>query len=152
MLKICSKCNGETWLHFLRLWETSCYRLADWSELGEWKQFVLPKHQHGLLPHDAKHSKTRTTWTLSHRECLKSAARNILLVGFFLPSVKFNVKAIPLQASTSPEDSRRLRLQIRWQSADESRKFVIPTHRPPLPFKKYSWYSFLLEAESTPGP
>jgi hypothetical protein len=25
-------------------------------------------------------------------------------------------------------------------------------HRPPLPARKYSWYSFLLEAESTPGP
>jgi hypothetical protein len=24
-------------------------------------------------------------------------------------------------------------------------------HRPPLPPMKYSWYSFLLEAESTPG-
>ena len=23
-------------------------------------------------------------------------------------------------------------------------------HRPPLPLRKYSWYSFLLEAESTP--
>jgi len=26
------------------------------------------------------------------------------------------------------------------------------THRPPLPPRKYTWYSFLLEAESTPGP
>jgi hypothetical protein len=25
-------------------------------------------------------------------------------------------------------------------------------HRPPLPPRKYSWYSFLLKAESTPGP
>ena len=31
-------------------------------------------------------------------------------------------------------------------------KVVSPTHRPPLPPRKYSWYSFLLEAESTPGP
>ena len=30
-------------------------------------------------------------------------------------------------------------------------RFVIPTHRPPLPPTKYSWYSFLLGAESTPG-
>jgi hypothetical protein len=28
---------------------------------------------------------------------------------------------------------------------------VSPTHRPPLPPRKYSWYSFLLEAESTSG-
>ena len=33
-----------------------------------------------------------------------------------------------------------------------SSKVVSPTQRPPLPSRKYSWYSFLLEAESTPGP
>jgi hypothetical protein len=42
--------------------------------------------------------------------------------------------------------------QISWQLAHESGKVVNPTHRPPLPPRKYSWYSFLLEAESTPGP
>ena len=42
--------------------------------------------------------------------------------------------------------------QISRQSAHESGKVVGPTHRPPLPPGKYSWYSFLLEAESTPGP
>ena len=30
-------------------------------------------------------------------------------------------------------------------------KVVRPTHRPPLPPREYSWYSFLLEAESTSG-
>jgi hypothetical protein len=38
------------------------------------------------------------------------------------------------------------------QSAHEGGKVVSPTHRPPLPPRKDSWYSFLLEAESTPGP
>jgi len=38
------------------------------------------------------------------------------------------------------------------QSAHESGKVVSATHRPPLPPRKYSWYSFLLEAESTSGP
>jgi hypothetical protein len=42
--------------------------------------------------------------------------------------------------------------QISRQSAHESGKVVSPKHRPPLPPKKYSWYSFLLEDESTPGP
>jgi hypothetical protein len=37
------------------------------------------------------------------------------------------------------------------QSAHEGGKFVSPTHRPPLPHRKYSWYSFLLETESTLG-
>jgi hypothetical protein len=42
--------------------------------------------------------------------------------------------------------------QICRQSAHEGGKVVCPTHRPPLPPRKYSWRSFLLEAESTPGP
>jgi hypothetical protein len=37
--------------------------------------------------------------------------------------------------------------QISRQSAHEGGKVVTPTHRPPLPPRKYSWYSFLLEAE-----
>ena len=41
--------------------------------------------------------------------------------------------------------------QISRRSAREGGK-VSPTHRPPLPPRKYSWYLFLLEAESTPGP
>ena len=42
--------------------------------------------------------------------------------------------------------------QISRQSAQEGGYVVSSTHRLPLPPKKYSWYSFLLEAESTPGP
>jgi hypothetical protein len=42
--------------------------------------------------------------------------------------------------------------QISRQSAHEGGKVVIPRHRPPLPPRKYSWYSFMLEAESTPVP
>jgi hypothetical protein len=34
--------------------------------------------------------------------------------------------------------------QICRQSAHEGGKVVSPTHRPPLPPRKYSWYSFLL--------
>jgi hypothetical protein len=65
--------------------------------------------------------------------------------------VKVKGKAIPLQAWTGPEDSRRLRLPD-FKTAYESAKVVNPKHRPPLPPRKYSWYSFLLEAELTPGP
>jgi hypothetical protein len=42
--------------------------------------------------------------------------------------------------------------QISRQSAHEGGKVVSRTHQPLLPPRKYSWYSFLLEAESTPGP
>ena len=38
------------------------------------------------------------------------------------------------------------------QSAHEGGKVVSATHRPPLPPRKDFWYSFLLEAESNPGP
>ena len=41
---------------------------------------------------------------------------------------------------------------ISRQSANEAEKFVSPTHQPPLHLRKYSWYLFLLEGESTPGP
>ena len=42
--------------------------------------------------------------------------------------------------------------QISRQSAHEGGKVFSPTHRPPLPPRKYSRYSFLLDAESTTGP
>jgi len=64
--------------------------------------------------------------------------------------VKGKGKAIPLQAWTCPEGSRRLRL-LDFKTGG---KVVSPTHRPPLPPppRKYSWYSFVLAAESTTGP
>jgi hypothetical protein len=49
----------------------------------------------------------------------------------------------PGQALTVP--GGRVSQISRWQ-------VVSPTHRPRSPPRKYSWYSFLLEAESTPGP
>jgi hypothetical protein len=42
--------------------------------------------------------------------------------------------------------------QISRQSAHEGGKVVSPTYWQHLHPRKYSWYSFLLEAESTPGP
>jgi hypothetical protein len=42
--------------------------------------------------------------------------------------------------------------QISRQCSHKGGKVVSPTHRSPLSTKKYSWYSFLSEAESTPGP
>ena len=41
--------------------------------------------------------------------------------------------------------------QISRQSAHKGGKVVSPKHRPPLLPRKYSWYSFLLETESTAG-
>jgi hypothetical protein len=61
-------------------------------------------------------------------------------------------KAVPLQAWSGPEDSRELRFPDFMTTAQDGGKIVSLTHRPPLPHRKYIWYSFPLEAESTPGP
>jgi hypothetical protein len=60
-------------------------------------------------------------------------------------------KAVPVQAWSGPEGSRQLRFPdfmttAQWWSGCQP--------YPPAAFapRKYSWYSFLLEAESTPGP
>ena len=61
-------------------------------------------------------------------------------------------KAVPLQAWTGPEGSRKLRLPDFVITAQDGGKVVSLTHRPLFTPRKYSRYSFLLEAESTPGP
>jgi len=61
-------------------------------------------------------------------------------------------KSVPLLAWSGPEVSRKLRFPDFMTMAQDGGKVVSLTHRPPLPPRKYSWYSYLLEAESTPGP
>jgi hypothetical protein len=61
-------------------------------------------------------------------------------------------KAVPLQAWSGPEGSRKSRFPDFMTTAQEVGKVVSLTHRPHLPPSKFSWYSFLLEAESTQGP
>jgi len=51
-------------------------------------------------------------------------------------------KAIPLQAWIGPEGSRKLRFPDFMTTEEDGGKVVM----------KYSWYLFLLEAESTPRP
>jgi hypothetical protein len=60
-------------------------------------------------------------------------------------------KAIPLQTWTGPyRVPGGWGSQISRQSAHEGGKVVSPTHRPPLPPRKYSWYSFLLRGSVDP--
>ena len=61
-------------------------------------------------------------------------------------------KAVLLQAWSGPEGYSKLRFPYFMTTAQYGGKVVSFTHRPPLPPRKYSWYSFLLEDESTPGP
>jgi len=55
-------------------------------------------------------------------------------------------KAVPLQAWRGPEGSRKLRFPDFMTTAQDGGRLSAFTPR------KYSWYSFLLEDESTPGP
>jgi hypothetical protein len=68
--------------------------------------------------------------------------------------VQFNGKgkAIPLQTLTGPEVSRRLRLPDFKTVGTSSWQGCQPYAPAAFTPRKYSWYSFLLEAESTPGP
>ena len=72
----------------------------------------------------------------------------MLLIGYY----KAKGKSVPLQAWSGPEGSRKLRFPDYVTTAQDGGKVVSLTHQPPLPPRKYCWYSFLLEAESTPGP
>ena len=61
-------------------------------------------------------------------------------------------KSVPLQAWSSLKGSRKLRFPDFMTTTQVGGKVVNLTHRPLFTPRKYSWYSFLLEAESTPGP
>jgi len=81
-------------------------------------------------------------------------AREICADGTYFPNNlrKGKGKAVSLQAWTGPDGSRKLRLPDFVTTAqDVGRLSVLRTGRFLLP-RKYSWYSFLREAESTPGP
>ena len=64
--------------------------------------------------------------------------------------VKGKGKAVPLQAWSGPEGSRKLRFPNFMTTAqDVVRLSALCTAA--FTTRKYSWYSFLLEAESTSG-
>jgi len=66
--------------------------------------------------------------------------------------IKKKVKSVPLQTWTSPEGSRKLRFPDFVTVAQDGGKVASLTAPAAFTPRKYSWYSFLFEAESTPGP
>ena len=75
-----------------------------------------------------------------------------LLRGMVLSSYLTNYSILILKQSHyrsgGPEGSRKLRFPDFMTTAQDGGKVVSLTHRPPLPPENYSWYSFLLVAES----
>ena len=70
----------------------------------------------------------------------------------FTVLLSYIIKAVLLQACSGPEGSRKLRFPDFMTTAQDGGKVVSLTRQPPFLPRKYTWYSFLLEAESTPGP
>jgi hypothetical protein len=56
-----------------------------------------------------------------------------LLIHHFFPTDNKKGKAVPLQAWSGPEDSRKLRFPDYITMAQDGGKVVSLTHRPPLP-------------------
>jgi hypothetical protein len=66
--------------------------------------------------------------------------------------IKGKDKAVPLQAWSGPEGSRKLRFPDFITTAQDGGKVVKPYGPAAFTPRKYTCHSFLLEAESTPGP
>jgi hypothetical protein len=77
----------------------------------------------------------------------------ILLAGGFDVSVKHNCKVVPVTDHEGPYGCERLRLPHlldNWLT--DGGKVVSLMRRPPFNPQEDSWYLFLLESESFPGP
>jgi hypothetical protein len=61
-------------------------------------------------------------------------------------------KISPITDPRCPEGSRKLRFTDYVTMTQDGGKVVSLKHWPFLTPRKYSWYSFLLEAVLTPGP
>ena len=78
----------------------------------------------------------------------------VLKTNVMILSSRDKGKSVPLQGWCGPEGSRKLRFPDFMTTAKDGGKVVSLRLSFSLAFtsRKCSWYSFLLEAESTPGP
>jgi hypothetical protein len=93
--------------------------------------------------------RTQVHWFFS---CQQDSVKSTMLV--LLTVTKYGVKV--KQSRYRPGVVQRVPGSYKFPdymtTAQDGGKVVSLTHRPPLPPRKCSWYLFLLEAESTPGP
>jgi hypothetical protein len=73
------------------------------------------------------------TCTRINRRSSENAWRHGIIGGKEKERVWVKVKAVPLQACSGPEVSRKLRFPDYMTTAQDDGKVVSPTHRPPLP-------------------
>jgi hypothetical protein len=130
--------------------------LAECNAVSGWRRgHYYPSKRRKLQWHGATFQKT---WIFSKTAVRTSNVAIYQFIQTFDVTVKWNKtgqngervkgkgKPIPTQVPGGWGS------RISRQSVHKGGKVVIPTHRPPLTPRKYSWYSFLLEAESTPEP
>jgi len=77
--------------------------------------------------------------------CERTIAPYVMKFSYYFHS---KGKAVPLQAWSGPEVSRKLRFPHFMTTAQGGQPYAPAAFTP----RKFSWYSFLLEAESTPVP
>ena len=117
---------------------------------------LLPSHRvtrwRSLLRHCASSQTIAGSIPDSNYSLTKSSGRTMAL-GMTQPLTEIRkAKSVPLQAWSFPDGSKKSRFPDFMTTAQKDGKIVSLTQPAAFTPRKSSRYSFLLEAESTPGP